>query len=157
VTHIVLFFLYPSQPSYTGRATNNGAPRRVSAQPIRRSPPPAPSPTPCTNTPRRRPHTPRPARAAEKSPTEKQNNPQPFRRFALYGFFLKLDVKMEIQNTSSVISLPCFCKNLALEILIPQSSTRYPMVLHALSLRIGRAIQWIATPKPLTARCKTNG
>gem|GEM_PF-4845692 len=31
-----------------------------------------------------------------KAPTEKQNNPQPFRRFALYGFFLHLDVKMEI-------------------------------------------------------------
>jgi|GEM_PF-3123000 len=92
-----------------------------------------------------------------KTATEKWNNSPPFRRNALYGFFVNLDVKMEKRDTFATISPHGFCKNIDGGKRVPQSSARYPMVLVALSLRIGRAIQWIATPKPLTARCKTNG
>jgi len=53
-----------------------------------------------------------------KTPTEKRNNSQRKRRNALYGFFVKLDVKMEIQHIFNDILAPRFCKNIDGEIRI---------------------------------------
>jgi len=62
---------------------------------------------------------------------------------------------MEKWDTFATISPHGFCKNIDGGKRVPQSSTRYPLVLVALSIGFRSRRQWIASAKPLTGACNS--